>query len=53
MANSDLQTYLFEEIQTHHFENRSDMIEALMKLFDVRKDAVYRRLRCETMLTPD
>lgn len=53
MATNDLQTYLFEEIQAHHFESRPDMLEALMQLFNVRKDAVYRRLRCETMLTPD
>ena len=53
MANSDLQTYLFEEINSRHFNSRSAMIEALMQLFEVQKDAIYRRLRCETMLTPN
>ena len=50
MSNKNLQTYLFEEIKTHHFKSKSVMIEALMKLLEVGKDAVYRRLRCETIL---
>lgn len=53
MDNSNLQTYLFDEIKARHFKSRSDMIEALMVLFNVRNDAIYRRLRGETALTPD
>jgi hypothetical protein len=53
MSTNKMQSYLFEEIETRHFQSRSEMITALMKLFDVGKDAVYRRLRGETFLPPD
>jgi hypothetical protein len=52
MKGNSLQTYIFEEI-SKNFRTRSEMIEDLMKLFNVKNDAIYRRLRCETMLTPD
>lgn len=53
MNNTNLQNYLFDEIRARHFKSRAEMIEALMVLFNVRNDAIYRRLRGETMLTPD
>ena len=53
MTNNNFQTYLFDEIKAHHFKTRAEMIEALMVLFNVKNDAIYRRLRCETMLTPE
>jgi hypothetical protein len=53
MSTHQLQSYLFEEIEARHFKSRSDLITALMKLFEVGKDAIYRRLRGETLLTPD
>ncbi|MBL7816030.1 MAG: hypothetical protein JNL70_13520 [Saprospiraceae bacterium] len=53
MLNTDLQTYLFDEVKTRYFSTRSEMIEALRKLFNVKNDAIYRRLRGETLLTPE
>lgn len=52
MKDHNLQTYIFDEI-SKHFKTRSEMIDGLMKLFNVKNDAIYRRLRCETMLTPE
>ncbi len=53
MLTHKLQFYIFNEIESRHFKSKADMIAALMKLFDVGKDAVYRRLRGETFLPPD
>lgn len=53
MPNNNLQTYLFEEIKKHHLKGKAEMIDALMRLLEVGKDAIYRRLRCETILPPE
>lgn len=47
-----LQNQLLEEI-LNRFPKRSAAVEELAKLFGVQKDAVYRRLRGDTLLTPD
>ncbi|MBR9920802.1 MAG: hypothetical protein GYB31_08180 [Bacteroidetes bacterium] len=36
-----------------HYKNRADAVEALTELFGLGKDAIYRRLRGDTILTPD
>ncbi len=47
-----LQHQLLEEI-LNRFPKRAAAVEELAKLFGVQKDAVYRRLRGDTLLTPD
>lgn len=46
-----LQNHIFEEI-LNRFPKRAAAVEELAKLFGVQKDAVYRRLRGDTLLTP-
>ncbi len=50
--SKNLQAQLFEEVISH-FPKRSTAVEELAKLFKVQKDAIYRRLRGDTLLTPD
>ncbi len=47
-----LQNQLLEEI-LNRFPKRAAAVEELANLFGVQKDAVYRRLRGDTLLTPD
>ncbi len=47
-----LQDKLFEDILPN-FPKKSEAVEVLSKIFGVGKDAVYRRLRGDTLLTPD
>ncbi len=47
-----LQTQILEDILSR-FPKRAAAVEALATLFGVQKDAVYRRLRGDTLLTPD
>ena len=51
MTNS-LQNALFTRILTH-FDKRAKAVEKLSLILSVGKDAVYRRLRGDTMLSPD
>jgi ribosomal protein S15P/S13E len=46
-----LQTYIFEEIQSR-FAKKTEAIDALCDLLQVGKDAVYRRFRGDSILTP-
>jgi len=50
--SKSLQNQLLEEI-LNRFPKRAAAVEELAKLFGVQKDAVYRRLRGDTLLTPD
>lgn len=47
-----LQAQLLDEIM-NRFQKRSTAVEELSNLFGVQKDAVYRRLRGDTLLTPE
>jgi len=47
-----LQDKIFENIQSK-FSKRSELVEELSGLLGIGKDAVYRRLRGDTLLTPD
>jgi hypothetical protein len=47
-----LQTYILEAIQAR-FIKKTEAVDALAELLNVGKDAVYRRLRGDTLLTPD
>lgn len=47
-----LQDKLFEDVLSK-FPKKSQAVETLTELFGVGKDAVYRRLRGDTLLTPD
>jgi len=47
-----LQNQLLEEI-LNRFPKRAAAVEELAQLLGVQKDAVYRRLRGDTLLTPD
>ncbi len=46
------QAHFFEEILAR-FPKRSAAVEALAELLGVQKDAIYRRLRGDTLLTPE
>jgi hypothetical protein len=45
-----LQLKLFDEILTR-FSKKSEAISELMKVLSVNRDGIYRRLRCDTLLT--
>ena len=47
-----LQDKLFEDVLTK-FPKKSQAVDVLTELFGVGKDAVYRRLRGDTLLAPD
>ena len=47
-----LQKYIFNEIQ-QRLGKRADQVETLADILKVGKDAVYRRMRGDTILTPD
>lgn len=48
----ELQTYLFDVLESR-YPKRSVLVAALQDLLSVGKDAIYRRMRGETFLTPD
>lgn len=50
--NKTLQGHLLNNI-LHKFKKRSEAVEALSGILNIGKDAVYRRLRGDTLLTPD
>ncbi len=50
--NTPLQVWIFNQI-FGQFTKKSDGIDAIGKLLSVSKDAVYRRSRGDTVLTPD
>ena len=52
MGRRTLQGFLFESILSK-FPSRSSAVEAISEMFDLGKDAIYRRLRGDTLLTPD
>ena len=52
MTSSSLQEGLFARILPY-FPNKTEAAEALSKLLNLTKESVYRRLRGETLLTPD
>lgn len=47
----DLQAQVFEQIQAQ-FSKKADAIKALAELLDMGQNAVYRRVRGESLLTP-
>lgn len=49
--DNNIQIYLFEEIQLL-FPKKNDMIEHIAQLLNVSKDAVYRRMRADTICSP-
>lgn len=52
MKPRHLQEYLLE-IVLNQYAKRSEAVDALAELFDIGKDAIYRRMRGDTLLTPD
>ena len=52
MKQNTLQDYLFETILSR-FPSRSNAVEAISDMFGLGKDAIYRRLRGDSLLTPD
>jgi hypothetical protein len=52
LISETLQNQLLGEI-LNRFPKRAIAVEALAKLLGVQKDAIYRRLRGDTVLTPD
>ncbi len=52
MRGKTLQDFLFESI-LNKFSRRSNAVGALAEMFGLGKDAIYRRLRGDTLLTPD
>jgi hypothetical protein len=52
MKQNTLQDFLFESILSE-FPNRSSAVEAISEMFGLGKDAIYRRLRGDSLLTPD
>lgn len=50
--NDNIQTRFFNQL-LHRFPRKADAVEALSELLNLSKDAVYRRLRGDTLLTPD
>ncbi len=48
----NIQELIFESV-LEKFEKRSHAVEYLGKILDAGKDSVYRRLRGDTLLTPD
>lgn len=51
MVNEDMQIKVFAAVLRHH-NKKSEAVESLSSLFGVGKDAVYRRMRGESFLTP-
>ena len=51
MAN-EFQTRLLEQI-AKKYQRKSEAVDILSSLLSIGKDAVYRRLRGDTLLTPD
>lgn len=49
---NELQTRLLEQI-TNKYQRKSEAVDMLSSLLSIGKDAVYRRLRGDTLLTPD
>jgi len=47
-----LQQFIFDEIQ-HRLDRKADRVEALSEILSLGKDAIYRRMRGDTVLTPD
>jgi hypothetical protein len=52
MNSGSLQKAIFEQI-IPHFPNKSEAVEALAEILSLTRESVYRRLRTETLLTPD
>ena len=52
MRRKTLQDFLFESILAR-FPNRSNAVESISEMFGLGKDSIYRRLRGDTLLTPD
>ena len=52
MNRNTLQNFLFESI-LNQFSSRSTAVEAISEMFGLGKDAIYRRLRGDTLLTPE
>ena len=50
--SSNLQIRIFELIEKF-YPKRSQAVEALSEILNLGKDAIYRRIRGETLLTPD
>lgn len=48
----NLQERIFELILSRHV-SRSEAVDHLCQLMNLSKDAVYRRIRCDTVLSPD
>ena len=49
---NELQTRLLEQI-SNKYQRKSEAVDILSNLLSIGKDAVYRRLRGDTLLTPD
>ena len=52
MNTNELQYYLFDKILLNH-PNKVGAVDQLSKLLSVSKNSIYRRLRGDTLLTPD
>lgn len=52
MRRKTIQDFIFESI-LNSFPRRADAVDAIAGMFGMGKDAVYRRLRGDTLLTPD
>ena len=52
MKRKTIQDFLFESI-LDRFPNRSSAVEAISEMFSLGKDAIYRRMRGDSLLTPD
>ena len=52
MKSTSLQQRLFDRI-IENYARKSDAVEEIAELLNVGRDAVYRRMRAETSLTPD
>jgi len=50
--DQNLQSKIFTAVGQHH-SKKSEVVESLSQLFQVGKDAVYRRLRGDSILTPE
>ena len=47
-----LQIYILKEIESR-FPRRADAVDRMVNLLHLQKDGIYRRIRGETILTPD
>jgi len=50
--NPDLQAKIFDAVSQHH-NKKAEVVESLSELLQVGKDAIYRRMRGDSILTPD